>query len=47
MAFLAKLTHFLTILMLGYQTRNVLEDKSENGNEIVIKTDEIFAEKID
>lgn len=48
MSFLTKVAHFFTILMMGYETHNVLENKSENvNNEIIIKTDELFARKFD
>lgn len=47
MPFLTKVANFLTILMLGYETNNVLESKSENNNEIILKTDEIFAKRVD
>lgn len=47
MGFLAKVGHLLTILMMGYETHNVLDNKSEHGHEIIIKTDEIFAKKVD
>lgn len=47
MGFLAKVAHFLTILMIGYETNNAIQDKGSENHQIVIKTDEVFAKRVE
>lgn len=45
MGFLAKLAHIITIYMMGYETNNAI-NHNNHDNQIIVKSDEVFAEKL-